>query len=79
LFAISATALAVESLCSTMGRPARFPEAATRELGGPSVARFGLIYPAIPPISGYSSDSKIARGLLHSRAAFGIALRVAGE
>jgi hypothetical protein len=45
----------------------------------PFAARFGLIYPQYLRISGYSANSKIARGLLHSRAAFGIARRVAGE
>ena len=56
--------------------PAGFPEARDRRAGRAFAARFGLIYPQYLPIS---ADSKIARGLLHSKAAFGIALRVAGE
>src|SRR5712691_2774739 len=59
--------------------PRRVPGSPDREAGRAFAARFGLIYPQYLPISGYSADSKIARGLLHSRAAFGIALRVAGE
>ena len=59
--------------------PAGTPEAATRGLWRPFAARFGLIYLQYLRISGCSADSKIARGLLHSRAAFGIALRIAGE
>ena len=70
----------LESLRGTMANlPAGFPEARDRRAGRAFAARFGLIYPQYLPISGYSADSEIARGLLHSRAAFGIALRVAGE
>ena len=59
--------------------PGRVPEGRDRAAGRPFAVRFGLIYPQYLSISGYSADSKIARGLLHSGAAFGIALRVAGE
>jgi hypothetical protein len=54
------------------GRPRQRSLAAVR-------SSFRADLAAIPPISGYSADLKIARGLLHSRAAFGIALRIAGE
>jgi hypothetical protein len=73
------TTPAVESLRRTMDLPAGVPGNRDRAAWRPFAARFGLIYPQYLRISGYSADSKIARGLLHSRAAFGIALRVAGE
>jgi hypothetical protein len=62
------------------GGPARGSSRKPRQSSLAAVrSAFRADLPAIPPNIGLFADSKIARGLLHSRAAFGIALRVAGE